>query len=171
MRCGLATWMVLYICMMVCQCLLAAPASVSGRGNWRRACIICCSQGCDCHLRQSQVCVALVSKHGVTGNRVCACMLQSADKDAKVHELRREADQLELEHARKIEDIKNSHAQELREAQREHEDEVAQLESHVTLLESKLEGLQTQQTSTQTLQAAHVSLHALLMTGDAARDA
>lgn len=106
----------------------------------------------------------------MTSNHVRACLLQSADKEAKVRELRCEADQLELEHAREVEDIEDRHAQELKEAQREHEN-WAQLESQVALLESKFEGLQTQKANMQTLQAAHVSLHALMMTGNAAGDA
>ena len=112
----------------------------------------------------------------------CVC-LQSADKEAKVSELLREADQLEREHAREVKDIEDNHAQELTEAQRkhedevqelerqqtedqrDHEDEVAQLESRVALLERELEGLRTQETNMQKLQAAHVSLHALMMMG------
>ena len=93
-------------------------------------------------------------------NFVCACLLQSADKEAKVNELLHEIEQLKQEHARDVESVKQGYAQELKEVHREQEEKVAQLEAHLALLERKLGGLQTHM---QKLQAAHVSLHAVML--------
>lgn len=71
--------------------------------------------------------LCLITKLDVSCNLVCACVLQSADKEAKVSELLHEVGQLKRKHAREVADLEDSHAQGLVEAQHEHEDEVGEL--------------------------------------------
>lgn len=116
---------------------------------------------------------------------VCACWLQRAELGAKANERSRELEQLAYKHKRQVEDIEDNHAQAVRETQWENEDEVAelnrekadiqrkyqdkvmQLESSVVQLKRELDGLQTQKANMLHLKAAHVSLHAWMMTDNA----
>lgn len=102
----------------------------------------------------------------------------------RLHELK----QRDGEHTQEVEDKQGSQAQDTKEVQHKHEDgvaelkqpaaedmpgyqgQVAELESHVAQLVRDLESLQTctvSRTEMQQLQAALVSLHAVMMIGSA----